>query len=191
MSTMTIADADRVRQLLTAEKTVQQVADLTGLPRAAVLGVLKNTKGWLHDTTRDVAYRPADEEEEKPAEPVPLGKAPVGELLAGAVDLDDPAVQRELRKTTEQIAKLRETVTGSLERTAAAREVAVLERKLAEARARLKNAGGRRGAAKGGPAVEATDSEVRAWAKGAGVECNPQGRVPKKVREQYVAAHGG
>ena len=190
MSTMTIADANDVREHLTAGKTVQQVADLTGLPRSAVLGVIKNTKGWLHDTTRDVAYRPADEKQD-PAEPAALGKAPVDELLTGAVDVDDKAVQRELRKTTEQIARLRQVVTAAQERTAAAREVAVLERRLAEAKARLKNATGRRPPGGDSPAPQASDGEVRAWAAKAGVECNAQGRVPKRVREQYNAAHQG
>lgn len=192
MTTMTATDADRVRQLLATGKTVQQVSDLTSLPRGAVLGVIKNTKGWLHDMTRDVATRPADDTDKpRPADPTPLGKAPVAELLTRAVDIDDKTVQRELRKTSEQIARLRQAVTAAEERAAAAREVAVLERRLAEAKARLKTATGRRTTpADSGPAAHASDSEVRAWAKDNGIDCNPQGRVPRSVREQYNAAHG-
>lgn len=33
-------------------------------------------------------------------------------------------------------------------------------------------------------------SEIRAWAKGAGLEVSERGRISKAVREQYDAAHG-
>lgn len=180
LSTITAADADRVREYLATGKTVQQVSELAGLPRMAVLSVIKNTKGWLHDRERDTVIRPAVTD----ATPDGLGNAPVEDLIAGAAGIKDKAVQRELGKTVEQVARLRQAVISSVERTTAAREVADLERRLAEAKARLKNAQGRRAAG-----ARATDAEVRAWAAERGVECNPHGRVPNRVRDQYEAAH--
>lgn len=191
MTTPTTTDPTRIRQLLAAGKTVQQVSDLTSLPRTAVLAVIKNTRGWLHDTTRDTIFRSGDTEPatEKP-HPAPLGKAPVAELLTGAVDLDDKTVQRELRKTTDQIARLREAVTTAEERAAAAREVAVLERRLAEAKARLKATSPRRTTTTGSGGGEPTARDIRAWAKENNVACNAKGHVPAHVRAQYDAAHG-
>lgn len=179
MSTITTADADRVREYLTAGRTVQQVADVTGLPRSAVLAVIKNTRGWLHDTDRDVAIQPA-----LPDAP-DAAKATVDELLGLAAGIDDKAVARELRKAVDQIARLREVVTTAAQRVEAAREIAVLERRLAEAKASLK--GTRRTSAPA--AVGASDAEIRAWAKREGVECRPVGRLPAAIREQYDAAH--
>ncbi|WP_165964225.1 histone-like nucleoid-structuring protein Lsr2 [Actinomadura sp. KC216] len=184
MSTMTGADAERVRDYLAGGKTVQNVADMTGLPRSAVLGVIKNTKGWLHDTTHDVAVQPrlADAD---------LATAPIPELLKAAGDIDDKSVQRELDKANEQIARLREAAVAAVERIAAAREVAVLERRLAEAKARLKSAAGGRGTGRKDPAPTGgpTAKEIRAWAKKNGVDCPDRGKIPGPVREQYAAAH--
>jgi hypothetical protein len=212
MTTPAHADTTRVRQLLATGKTVQQVADLTTWPRQRVVAVINGTKGWLHDSDKDVAYQPdrpgmapqlpdgtpptvpdpgpepAPNAETKPAR---LADAPVGQLLAGAVDIDDKTVQTQLRKTTEHIARLRQVVTGVEERTAAAREVAELERRLAEARARLKTAGGRRITAGPASGTGPTAKEIRAWAKDNGIACNAKGHIPAHVREQYDAAHGG
>jgi hypothetical protein len=206
MSTATTTDLARVRQLLAAGKTVQQVADLTTWPRPRVVAVITATKGWLHDSDKDVAYEPdrpgmpprlpdgapTDPAPEPKADskPARLSDAPVAQLLAGAVDIDDKAVQAQLRKTTEQIARLRQLVTAAEERTAAAREIAVLERRLAEAKARLKTAGGRRTSTAPARAGEPTAKEIRAWAKENGIACNAKGHIPASVREQYDAAHG-
>ncbi|MCX4912804.1 Lsr2 family protein [Streptomyces sp. NBC_00687] len=50
---------------------------------------------------------------------------------------------------------------------------------------RVKGAPKARKAPDGGPSAE----EVRAWARGQGIEVNDRGRVPSTVREQYEAAH--
>ncbi|TDD77715.1 Lsr2 family DNA-binding protein [Actinomadura rubrisoli] len=200
-------DAGRIRELLVTGKKVQQVADLTGWPRQSVIAVITATKGWLLDQEKDTVYQPGNagmtpqlpgtaptppERDQAPRADVPLGDAPVAELLAGAADIDDKAVQRELGKATDAIARLRQVVASAQERIAAVREIAVLERQLAEAKARAKNAGVRRASPAAGtaPRVRASNAEIRAWAAENGIEVASTGKIARSVIEQYDAAHG-
>lgn len=81
----------------------------------------------------------------------------------------------------------REAERVAREKAAAAEKVARLERELSEARAALR--GGDKATTAAAASTEGPSAaEVRAWAKGAGVDCPATGRVPGTVRDQYLAA---
>lgn len=211
------ASADRVRGLLEAGHTVEQVATATGWPRQRIVALINGWKGWLHHHGRDVAYQPGSQPARQAAAPKPtaparvqptaprptvpvsanLSVATTAELITRAADMDDKAVQRELTRLTEALARLRSAVAGvdaraeeERKRQAAVEEIGRLEKELADAKARAKELGGKR-TTKPSPAAAATGAtpkQVRAWAAANGVECNSHGRVPQGVVDQYLAA---
>lgn len=213
------ASADRVKGLLEAGHTVEQVATATGWPRQRIVALINGWKGWLHHHGRDVAYQPGSRPVRQAAAPTPtapataqppapkpaapasasLSVATTAELITRAAGMDDKAVQRELTRVTEALARLRTAVAGvdaraeeDRKRQAAVEEIERLEAELADARARAKELGGKR-TTKPSPAAAATGptpKQVRAWAAENGVECNSHGRVPQGVVDQYLAANG-
>lgn len=215
------APADRVKQLLAAGKTTQQTADLTGWPRARVVALVQAVHGWLIDPKTDTVYQPGNagmtprlpdgiqpaaiDLDITPKGSATTGKGTVDELLARAAQLDDKAVQRQLTKTTEALAALREAVRTVSARVAAeqARQaeidearaaVEAAEKLLAEAKARAKELGLKKKptatAAPTSAPGEPSCKDIRAWARDAGVPCSPVGRIPADVRAEYDRAHG-
>ncbi|GAA2092439.1 Lsr2 family DNA-binding protein [Actinomadura alba] len=205
------ASAERVKELLEGGRTVADIATKTGWPRQRILALINGWKGWLHNHTTDIAYRPD-------ARPAPTaGRGPTlpispraevvqphrdsaTELMARATYMtDEKVVQRELTRVTEALARLRTAVTDvdqraerEKERKAAQERVETLERELAEARARAKELGGKRPGTTPAAAVDgASPKQIRAWAKGAGIACNAQGKIRRDVVDAYNAAHGG
>lgn len=216
------ADAQRILQLLASGRTTQQVADLTSWPRARVVALINGHKGWLLDHERDTVYQPGNKgmvpqlpEGVEPArvdidieaKPAPRRTGSVDELLASAAGLDDKTVQRELRKVTEALVKLRtavSTIQQRAEQDAARQEeirvltatIEVLEGQLAKNKARARELGIKRPAtaAKAPAPARAADvgpKVVRAWAAERGIECSPYGKVPQPIVDQYQAAHAG
>lgn len=135
-----------------------------------------------------------------PTPAVRLSVATVAELVTRAADMDDKAVQRELTRVTDALARLRAAV-GTVDdraeqerqRKAVLDEVAQLEEQLAAAKARAKElAGGKGTTPKGASRPDREKSKaIRAWAAEHGVECSDRGKIPQRVVDQYEAANGG
>lgn len=211
------AGAERVKQLLAERHTVQQVADSTNWDRGHILAVIRGVRGWLHDPQTDKVNQfradpqPADERPAPKTETPPTTRrlgGSVDELLAGAAELDDRVVQRELPKALEVIARLRQAVTAATTRIeaeqarAAALRVAQADfekaqQELEDAKARLKELTAKPKACspvkrkpETVPAPQATPQQIRDWAKKRGIECPQMGRVPIHIRQQYENENG-
>jgi hypothetical protein len=217
------ANRERVLRMLAAGKTVQFAADALSIRRQDVMRVVQSTKGWLHDRDRDTVYEAG---RRGMAPQLPDGISPavtetgpearldrrhsandnamstISDLIGRARQLDDKAVQRELKKTLDAIAHLRRTVDRTEQKVTAAREreqaraaaraeIEELQSKLAAAKTRARELSARGSAAAGQRRADPDPKKVRAWAKEHGVEVNEMGRVPRRINEQYLAATGG
>lgn len=142
------ADRKRVEQLLREGRTVQQVADLSGLPRAGILDMVRRA-GWRFYSSTDTVLIPSGEggdgEEAPTASQAALTPVSVDRLLAEARQIDVPALQQKLQRAQDAIGRLRQAVTDHKERVALEQEIAELEARLANARARLRAKRSRRG----------------------------------------------
>lgn len=139
--------------------------------------------------------------------PEPAASAPIVVSTNGAPDLitlgkkSTRARTRTLAERAEkalavlakeldtEIARNREAARRAAEEAKVRADVARLEAELAAKKALLSKSR----AAKGSAATRAgTDPKaVRAWARDAGVECPPVGRVPNRVVDAYLAAQNG
>lgn len=111
----------------------------------------------------------------------------LGDLLDRA-DQAGGKFARQGARLRAMVLELEESLAANAEVMAAEQRVNALRRQLEEANAKL------RGLKPGATARPATSSGpkpaiVRAWARAAGIEVAPLGRVPDSVMEKYYAAH--
>ncbi|MFI0268601.1 Lsr2 family DNA-binding protein [Streptomyces luteogriseus] len=118
------------------------------------------------------------------AEPKPI---PVAQLLKWGDEHADPEVQ-------DQAARARIALHGLRQRHAADQELAAIDseeeqlaKRLAELRARKAELAPAKAKKQRKP-VDYSAAEVRAWAKGQGIDCPATGRVPKGVVDAWRAA---
>lgn len=108
--------AERVKELLGENKTVQAVAELTGWPRNQILAVVNGVAGWLHDPTTDritqftkkAATPPPSAHFQPPATPArtPGGVAP-SQLPVTAIDPHPGNLRAQLGDLTELADSIR------------------------------------------------------------------------------------
>ena len=139
--------------------------------------------------TPDVAVN-ADADVRLKAVTTPAEQIPVGQLLAWGDQHPDAEVQ-------DQAARARAALTGLRRRHAADQELAAIDseeeqlaKRLAELRARKAELAPAK-AKKTRKPVDYPAAEVRAWAKGQGIDCPATGRVPKVVLDAWRAAQAG
>ncbi|MDF5758576.1 hypothetical protein [Spongiactinospora sp. TRM90649] len=196
------ADGAQVLRLLADGKTTQQVADLTSWPRDRVIGLARAQKGWLLSPDTDTVYDPGAKN----------GKVRVPDTLAAAVPSDaaaliaraeaseDPRLRRLATQVRDALGEIRDRLTRAREAAALAQEIATLEEQLAakKARQRQLSSSRRKGPARTPaaprtvrPTARSKRPGIRAWAAAQGMDCPPQGRVPRSVETAWDEAHGG
>jgi hypothetical protein len=118
------------------------------------------------------------------AEPKPI---PVAQLLKWGDEHPDPEVQ-------DQAARARAALTGLRRRHAADEELAAIDSEEEQLAKRLAALQARKAelapakAKKPRKPVDYPAAEVRAWAKGQGIDCPATGRVPRAVVDAWRAA---
>ncbi|MEU6294852.1 hypothetical protein [Streptomyces erythrochromogenes] len=155
----------------------QQIADQTGADLAAVAEII--------DTHRRLVDRG---DIPKPAERPPAPDALA--LLAWGTGHKSAAVRQYADRalTALELLKARQEKEAEAERID--QDVARLEKRLAGLRERRAELKGTRAKSRPATVLDYPAAEVRAWARQAGVDCPPVGRVPKPVLAQWRAATG-
>lgn len=198
------------------QHVIQSVAKFSR-PRAAQL--VREHETWLRNTAlRTAATEPVVHPAPPVAEPSPpvitvtrpdkpATAAPVDVREHLAEQLDQPVIGdvadlldaaertgvtrlvRLAERVREQIRELQTGVTEHARRQQLLDEETRLRARLAEIRTQLR--GEPAPAADPAPSAQATPTakQVRDWAAANDIECNPHGRVPQAVVDQYLAAH--
>ena len=131
-----------------------------------------------------------------PTRPAPAA-APASDGLA-ILEQGKKSNNARTRNLAAKIGQLLEQLDGALrDETAARKAAAAKAREDAEKKARIAQLEAELAALKGKPATKKAAAptsgplaaDVRAWARGAGVDCPANGRIPRTVREAYDAAH--
>lgn len=110
----------------------------------------------------------------------------VATLLHQASQSSSGRIRNAGKKIHGLLDDLREQLEADRERDSARKEVERLEAQLRAAKAKLT---GKPSAAKSSQEGGPSSSEIRSWARNAGVDCPERGRVPEHVRQAYADAH--
>lgn len=136
-----------------------------------------------------------------PARPAPAPAASTDTAARHPILLNLDAAKASRRTRTVNLgAKIRglldQLATTLADERRADEATAAKAREDAEKKTRIAQLEAELAALKGKPATKSTPtgdgpsaSEIRSWARTAGVECNAAGRVPSAVRQAYDAAH--
>jgi len=195
--------------LLAQGRTIAEAAEETGLPASAVRALANGQRGWLIDqhgrvydpNQPDGKVKLPDGVRDVQGKPARRRTTSVDELLAQAAELDDKTVQTLLKKTQDQLAKLRARVgevrawqeaeaQRAADLAAAERKIQELQAQLAEARARVKELGGKPSRPRSSAGPGRDWAAIREWARANGIDVPSRGRVPAAVVAEYAAAHG-
>lgn len=202
----------RALALLANGRTIAETEKETGLPAGAVRALVNGQRGWLVGEDGRV-YDPnqpggkvklpegAQGTQDKPGRRAAPPGGSVDELLAQAAELDDKTAQTLLKKTNDQLAKLRARVDEvrawqeaeaqrAADLAAAERKIQELQAQLAEARARVKELGGKPSRPRSSAGPGRDWAAIREWARANGIDVPSRGRVPAAVVAKYDAAHG-
>lgn len=199
----------RALALLANGRTIAETEKETGLPAGAVRALVNGQRGWLvgedgrvYDPNQpDGKVKLPDGVRGVQGKPARRRTTSVDELLAQAAELDDKTVQTLLKKTQDQLAKLRARVgevrawqeaeaQRAADLAAAERKIQELQAQLAEARARVKELGGKPSRPRSSAGPGRDWAAIREWARANGIDVPPRGRVPAAVVAKYDAAHG-
>lgn len=109
----------------------------------------------------------------------------VATLLHQASQSSSGRIRNAGKKIHGLLDDLREQLEADRERDSARKEVERLEAQLRAAKAKLTGKPSAAKSSQDGP----SPSEIRSWARNAGVNCPAVGRVPEHVRQAYADAH--